>query len=205
MAQQSIFGSFRAVDPVQGLGQLNLADVTTAQSSVSRWTTGATQINLVPTSVPLGQSWSIVSWYMTFYGAFNYLPLLPGQQYCGKLGKLIGGLTTSISGPTAGSPGLPYVTPVLDLPDDQSMLSTLWDGSDDPEFPALQSTIGSPVKDIRSGSLGLPVPLTLRSGDTVAIGLWLTPSLTQNLQTLIYNARYSIVYDDGIVVPPGKM
>lgn len=205
MGQQTIPGSFRAVDPAQGLGQLNLADVTSAQSSVSRWTTGATQINIIPTGVPLGQSWTVVSWYMNFYGVLNYLPILPGQQNCGKLGKLTGGLTTSVSGPTAGSAGLPYVTPMSDLPDDQSMLTTLWDGDSESAFPALQTVVGSPVKNVRSGGLQLPVPLTLRSGDTLAIGLWLSPSLTQNIQTLIYNTRYSIVYDDGIVVPPGKM
>lgn len=192
MSQQQISGAFRSTQLTNPSVNLNLDSGLIV--TVSEWQTGAALIDPVPIQPPLGERWSIVNAIIQFNGALAYVNS-PG--WFGRLGKLIGGLARSAT-PTQDPSGRQWVnSSLVSLPSDKSALSVLWDGAQDPAFPGFIFPSTPPVDSPVVGSISPPIPLEVTSGDQLFIGLWLTPSLVQNVAIWIYGATYTIVYDDG--------
>jgi hypothetical protein len=189
MAQQVVNGGFRFVNEAGLL--VNLQDLGQGPST---WTPGSTIIDPVPLSPTLADKYSIVSWQISFQGGYFYT----AARSFGKLPKVIGGLVRTPQQTQGAGPGAlnPFTAAALPLATDLSLLSVLWDGDQDPMFPV--APVVGPIPSVPTvGGLTLQVPLVIASGEGVAIGLWITPSLTQNLQIFITNATYTVNYDDG--------
>lgn len=185
MGQQTITGAFRTDTAGKALVD--------GPPAVAGYTTGATIVDIVNVNVPLGESWQIVSWTIAFTGAlFN-----GASGLWAKFGRVIGGLIYPGASQTLFPAGVPYVQPAQALPQNLATLALLWDGSTDPPFPALAT---NQPQAFVVGSLQLPVPVSLKSSETVGIGMWLTPSLIPSggLPLIeLLAAQYTIVFDDG--------
>jgi len=167
------------------LGLVNLADFT-----AGGWTPGCTLIDRLPIQAPLAPSWSITGWTIACY---LWLAQGPGGPRSGRLGKLLGGLVPSANS-TFTSNTIPYQNPGVPLPPDISMFADIWDGSVDPAPPSI--AVPLPPSSIVSSSLQLPVPLPLSSGDQLSLGLWLTPSVVNNVSLIVANATWAVTYTD---------
>lgn len=191
MGQQKITGAFRTNNLGPGFGLVNLEDQPgSGGGTVSQWTQGATLIDAINIQPSLGESWHVNAFEVRFRGGLAY----SGPPAFGRLGKLIAGLSQQ---KTTLSAGFPWVNPVLALPNDPfTAITVLWDGSTDPPFPALQFG-NPPVTEAIIGGLDLNQPLEISSGETITIGLWLTPSLVQGVTPNIFDATYTVIYDDG--------
>jgi hypothetical protein len=166
----------------------------------SQWTAGATAILPVPFQPGLTTPWSITGWSLSYQGQLLQ-PAGAAVPSLGRLGELWCGLLFNTGGSTQGRTP-PWVTPARPLPQDLSTFAKVWDGSTDPPFPWQSAT--APPK-YNGFSSELPIPQKMQSGEQVAIGLWLQPALVQNVQTLILNASYTIVYDDGLTAAPASI
>jgi hypothetical protein len=191
MALQKIWTPMRGERSVPEQGFLNLAD--SHPGAPSGWTSGATLIDPVPISPPLMQTWTLLAWGFTCVGAISGI-----SAGYGKLGSLWAGLLTEGEAPTVSptNPALPFVSPMLAMPPDITTFEKVWDGANDPVFPA--DAIPVQAGGTRAVSQNLPQPIPITSGRPLAFGLWLTPSLSNSAVPVIYNAAFSLVYDDGI-------
>jgi hypothetical protein len=197
MGQQQIVGPFRALDTV------NLIDQ--CFSNVASWSSGATLIDAVPVQPVLGQVWSIVAWSITFTG--NLTVIDSTQPLFGNLGSLVGGVGVGLQ-PTNGV-GIAYVNPMQGFPASPVNIATMWDGNTDPPFPTvsaippLGNRTGPSPYTTQTFSSEIPNPLDLSAGDQLSIGLWLTSSLIRNIEIVVSNASWSVIYDDGQQVTTG--
>lgn len=184
---QTISSAFRAQTSitVSPFAPVNLTDIAQAASA---WTPGATTIDTISIQPPLGEIWSIVAHAITL-DAF----MLTGTPTYGKLGRILGGIVRMA--PTIANPAnanSPWTNPALPLPDNTLGLTTLWDGTSDPVVRNINSGDATHL----TGQLSLPVPITIPPGDTLQMGLWITPSLAAGVQLAVADATYAIFYDD---------
>lgn len=207
MANQQIRGSFPGF-PISG-NLLNLTDVVPFSAATGYTTGGFLTVGAPLDSPPLSQVWSLIAWTITLQG------LLAGAgANFGRLGSIIAGvargLQTNTPAPNGIAPPGPWSNKGIQLPPDQSALTTIWDGNTDPAFHL--STSGTPPAKPEPivATFSPPVPIEVESGETLGIGLWLKPSLigipggagTGLIQ--IFNAAYTITLDDGAGAPtPG--
>lgn len=142
-----------------------------------------------PTAV---SRWRIIGWGLSFQASLLGIDAV-GVMPFARLGKLYGGLVRN-----AGLTEQPGFIPFSGLPPDHSMIELLWDGQNDPPFPQASSSTpfvpGAP--SMENKSVTLPIPLDAEQDDRLQIGFWLTPMLGQNTRVWVFNAGYSIVYDD---------
>lgn len=208
MTIQRTPGAFRAEPASAGQGQtINLYDPSTNSAAFeSAWTEGATLIDAVQVSPKQNQSWTLLSIsFQTYLGIVS----LAGQTF-GKFGKMLAGIMPPAqqANPTNGGSGVPYVTPFIPLPNDTSLFQTVWDPAIDPDPPSfITFGPGTPITSLLpiSSTIALPQPIALVPGDSLAIGLWLMPSLLGTDGTIdgliglfAQYSSYTITYDDGL-------
>lgn len=153
-------------------------------SSAGQWSDGAARIQPVTAQATIARPWTIYSIGIAGKGAL--LPISTAPR--GLLGKLYGGLLAG--GTFGGNSATTFVQPPGPaLP----TIMKLWDGTQDAPFPMLTSA--RPAGGFFSETLQLPQPLQLDPGDQIAVGLWLTPNLVNDMQTLIYSVTWTIGYD----------
>ena len=171
-----------------GADGVAIADTPTA---ISTYTAGAVALQAVPFQPDLMSRWQLLSWSLSYLGGLLY-PNSTITAY-GRLGAFWAGLVLgSHTNPISPNP---WSNPVTPFPGDMSTFAKVWDGATDPPFPA----VTSPTPPAYDGyTNGFAQPLTIQPGDQLTLGLWLTPALVQNCQTLIKNVNYTIAYDDGI-------
>jgi len=216
MGTQFIEGSFRRqIIPGESGDQipLNVADGTPVPAT--GWTVGGTIIdNLDIQAAPLGQVWSFLGWSITF-SPFIQVPA-GGTAAITQLGNIVGGLTFLNATPTIfgdvvdGVPyQQPYTVPMIPLPTNTFGLDTLYDGRTDTVPPAGTTPVLPPEVSqppLYSDAPGLvpiihtyalPVPVQIYPGQSVKMGLWITPSEVTDAILSVTGANYVIVIDDG--------
>jgi hypothetical protein len=182
-----------------GVPVANVADVGT--NAFAGWTPGAYQLLTIPEQPGLTSPWVVEGFGVTYSG----LHVLgnEGTPPYGTFGKLWAGLVSPAQRSTLTSGGvtLPWVQPCVALPPQASLLGMVWDGAQDQMFPTFSTAKAAQTLDTRSTTINLSSPLLLQPGEQVTVGLWLTPSLVSNINTVIYNAQYEILYDDAPTLP----
>jgi hypothetical protein len=136
---------------------------------------------------------TVLGYGFSFQGAlFNIKSTLNGAVVpnFARLGKLYGGLLKN-SGAGIGEGAF------TQMPPDRTMIELLWDGRNDPPWPqALNANPSFGTQSLQVFKESLPQPVEIDTGDTLEVGLWLTPMLGQNVGVWIVGAQYSILYDD---------
>lgn len=157
---------------------------------------------IVPLSAQptLSRPWTIMGWALQAKGVL--VRKIQGGTLAppyGQLGKVYASLMVGSGLPPTG----PAVTPFIPPPSQALQnLALLWDGSVDPPFPwgsDDQPPAGGFIQTVQA----LPIPQQLQSGEQLAIGLWLTPSIVGpavsagagSLSIAIYNVSYSVTYE----------
>lgn len=196
MGQQQVVGAFPGLPAsTVGLGNnmppLNMEDV--GAGPPAAWSLGATMAQTIPPQPPLGHEWTLIAWTINYYGMLAYTQ--SGAH--GTLGKLVGGAV--LGSLSIGSTVQPWVQPAAPLPSVASALDTIWDGAQDPIFPAIDNTNTVRLRQA-THTFVLNTPISLLPGDGLSVGLWLMPALTSSVITLIAGATYTLVFDDG--APP---
>jgi hypothetical protein len=189
VSQQYIDSAFRVRAPVPAAFNWNVADVTVAAPAA--WSVGGTLIDRLPIQPPLGDIWSVLSWSIRISPILFVSTLSPAF---GKLGRIVGGVLHAA--PTAFSTVQPWANPQQPLPNNSAGMTTMWDGVIDPLFVVGSASYPDLVAQPLVTNFQLPVPIDLYPGDELHIGLWITPSLAQNIQIAITNAAYSVIYED---------
>lgn len=166
----------------------------------------------------IGQKWKLLS--VSVQGYLGYvigdLPAgFQGPATYGKLGKLVAGLP-SLDIPVTALPPVAVLAnqiPLLQQPNDSSLLSTLWD----PAVNEMPPTIPNPTDANNRFQIGQllavntqispPQPLDMLPGVTPALAVWLQPSLFGWRQSQLTSANafglalfyttYTVNYDDG--------
>jgi hypothetical protein len=165
----------------------------------SNWTPGSTQIDSVQFSgIPPLAKWNVIATAVSAQLLWNQQGA--GASF-GRFGKVIAGLVPT-GQVTTGAAGAPSTAKMLPLPEDTSYLQTLWDGSSDPSPPVATSLVTTTAPFPLQESLQLPQPIVISSSTSLAFGLWVTPSLTQNATLVVYRAVFTVYFDDGKPVPP---
>lgn len=158
----------------------------------STWSPGATNITPVQPGPPVGQKWSVLAVSVAFNALllFSGLPLNP----YGRLGDVWASLVRA--GGTNGT-----VRPMQAFPTDKTQMTKLYDGANDPPFQSYNVDIGGPLPASyvpHAGGLQLPVPLSINAGEQLAVGIWLTPTLSANVGRIaLVNGTYAVAFDDG--------
>jgi len=189
----SISGAFRGI-PVFNSTQ-NFGDGVTGSPAIAdQRTQGVTQIDQLPLQPALAAPWVIDGWSIAFdLWLFQNAPTAP---IFGRLGSILGGLchAAQIPAPLVGG----GARPVLPLPPNLGLLTQLWDGVADPCPPIVpawaQAFPGAPTTI--STTYPLPQPMVLEPGDSLSIGMWLTPSVSQNVQLCVFNAHWTVSYTE---------
>lgn len=146
----------------------------------------------------VSEKWSVLG--VSFQAGLS-LNVNPGAAPAfGLLGKLIAGLLVDDPVPVTN-----YQSPLLSLPSDTSMYTTMWDGSVD-STPPSALVIPTPTAQTLnvSGTVSLPIARDLNPGQQVSVGMWLEPSLAGTQTTFltvltlqVSNGKFSMVIDDG--------
>ena len=195
----TISGAFRGSN-FSG-SSLNLGEGLTGPSGTAQRSQGGTAIDSLPLQPSLNVPWSINGWTI----GFDLWAFAAGgaQQMYGRFGNIYGGLCTS--GQTAGLHG---VQPVLPFPPNASLITQIWDGDQSPAPPIAPPGAGGagfPGLSTRiSSTFPLPQPEIVQPGDQLSVALWITPSVTSNIQLVIFNATWSIVYDERFPSTPSS-
>jgi hypothetical protein len=184
----SISGAFRGIPHFTSTQ--NLADGQVLDGTEQR-TQGATAIDQLPLQPSLAAPWLIAGWSIAFD---LWLFQAVSAPVFGRLGTIIGGLCHPPQTVEVGTGR----HPVQPLPANISLLTQLWDGNADTSPPSViagaTSFPGAPTS--LQTTYPLPQPLVLEPGDQLAIGLWLTPSVSQNVQLCVFNAKWTVSYDE---------
>lgn len=118
----------------------------------------------------------------------------------GRMGTLYGGITlTGVLSPV-GAFSTPFDRPGQPLPTDANLLTKIWDGSIDTCPPSILPGNNGPFLTV-SAVLSPPIPIEIDDLTSLLVGIWLTPSLTQNTDLYVTNSIYTIVYDDAKGAP----
>lgn len=171
------------------------------------WSLGATLLDPIQLDIPAQKSFSILG-----FSVMGQLSLLrSGNPSYGKLGKLLTAVVTDSSAHDTGNSALSnsnVAVPVLPLPRDASVITSLWDPAVDPLPPLIAASVPAiPASVPVSATLNLPQPLELEVGNQLLIGLWLMPSLgpnqaggpsigQPNTTIVLSQAVATIIYDD---------
>lgn len=182
---QRLEGQF-AGDEITSTG-FNTATLADNVAGVVTYSAGRMRTAAISTQPTIARPWTIYGFGVQGKGAL----VLGGLAASGLLGKLqaallIGGTFT----PTKAMAFTP--PPQRALPN----TITLWDGSQDPPFPFFDG-VNLPTGGYFSGTFALPQPQQMGLGDQLALSLWLTPSLTKAIETVVYNTTWTILYDTG--------
>jgi hypothetical protein len=194
---------------------VNLYDDLTIVSGTS-WSLGATIIEQLSFNPLPSEKWVVIAYsvsgsmYLCESPASSVSPA--AYQAYGKFGTIKSALL--FGNDTVGQTGTgtdPTHHPQLPLPSDLSTLMDIWNPAEDslpPQLPynvspPLAGSVGnSAVPLVVGNTLVLPTPKPLQQGIPVGIGVWMAPSLlsgsNNNFPALyLFNAKYSVVYDDG--------
>lgn len=130
--------------------------------------------------------------------------------YFGKLGKIIAGilLPTNPQPTTGSSVGVPYSQNGMTALPDPTLSVTLWDPAIDSLPPVYDWNVSIPNKNtLPSGylqvaqQLQLPQSAVLEGGQTIAVGIWILPSLIGSpagaphaFQIAAFQATYLLIY-----------
>lgn len=153
------------------------------------WTAGARSIAPLTAQPTIARPWTIYGWGIQAYGYI--VNNTQGARFWGRFGKLLasimfGGTFTPLNNVAFAQPD-PAAIPNL---------QTLWDGDKDTALPSLNVSGNSlPTTGFLNGQYALPAPQPLKQADQIAIGIWLTPSLINNLEITFFNISYSLIYD----------
>lgn len=149
------------------------------------WTTGQMSIAILSAQPTIARPWTVYGFGMHGRGALG-----TGGINRGLLGRLYGAIMF-------GGTYTPQNNVAFSLPNPDAIpnIIKLWDGSEDPPFPLVAGIPPEPVGGYFQGSLQLPQPQQLGPADQIALLLWLTPSLTNNVETMIRQAAWNVVYD----------
>lgn len=198
---------------------LNVSELM-APAVATGWTEGGTIIDDLKQQPPLGQTWSFLGWsiVLTPLVLYNGGAGATGPDIIGQLGRIIAGLTFTRPTPTLhdvpGAGGVffeqPWHEPMIPLPPNTFGLDTLWDGRQDTAPPTSTGGIMLPpevhIPAMYSAAFGLqqivhnyalPVPVEVSPGQTMQMGLWITPSNARNFALSVTGAAYNVVVDDG--------
>lgn len=203
MAQQQLGGSFRALASASTGRTINLME---PLGGVLGRTPGSSVIDTISVQLPLGAVWTILAWQIMFQ-----IALAVNGPCNGRLGKVIGGLQSGAvqsNGPAGSPAGQPFTAAMLPLPNEPSLFATLWDGSQDQSPPLISAALplvlpSNNGEGVISGGQNLSQPMKIVSGDSLSIGMWLTPSVVgagsgSNYNSLVvFSAAWTITYDDG--------
>lgn len=148
------------------------------------WTTGQQSLAVLTSQPTLARPWTIYGFGVHGRGALG-----TGGANHGLLGKLYAALL--FGGTYTPQNNVPFQLP---NPDGIPNVVKLWDGSTDEPFPVVAGIPPEPAAGYFQGSLQLPQPQTLGPADQIAIALWLTPSLTNNVETMIRQAAWTVLY-----------
>lgn len=150
------------------------------------WSSGRQSIAVVSSQPTIVKPWTVYGFGVQGQGVFGR-----GTPTYGLLGKLFTALL--FGGTYTPQNNVPFLLPPTSgVPN----VVKLWDGTSDPPFPTLPDTVTPiPPGGYFQGSLQLPQPQALEPGDQIAVAIWLTPSLTNNVETIIKNAGWTIFYD----------
>jgi hypothetical protein len=167
---------------------------------------GATLIDSLAASPAGSQKWNLISLSMQGYLCLSCGST--GTPY-GDLGRIIAGILSPTS-PQQLSQGtnVPWVNPMLPLPNDMSLMTTLFDPIID-STPALSTAFlrdaVDPLSQLTpvSATVSPPNPIQLIGGEGLSIGIWVYPSLlgcsafgAVGLQ--LQYMSYTLAYDDGL-------
>jgi hypothetical protein len=178
---------------IPGIPGVILADASANGFASSQWTQGGVALYQIPAQPGLTTPWKIVGYSISFQGLI-YTPT-PSLPTYGLMGSIWGGLLFDTSVPP-NQGGNPWMNPMPQFPANSGLVNKLWDGETDTPFPLIDPAVAMPPARFLTFTESLDVPVTMQSGEGVVFGLWLAPGLVQNLQILLANATYSLIYDD---------
>ena len=179
------FGS--SYPPGQTLNAID--NLTNETGTFSGWTAGASAQDQVDLLGPLPYTATILGYAINAQLGLHTNGTDPAW---GKFEKIIAAIKF---GATQADPFFGSAP----LPTDSSLISTVWD-------PAADSLPPSDLASLMPIGVEFQLPQSLPILEqSLAIGVWLTPSLLSlehsglvtNVGLAIYNAQYSVVYDDG--------
>lgn len=219
----TIGGAFRAFtgnpysipQPVATPPNANIWDaayVASTPANTANRTMGATQIE--QPAGPINGGWDYDLLGFSIQGLISLYLTGPGvavTQICGKLGKILCGITptstptfTQVPSSSGGSRTAPFTTPVLPLPTDGSKITTLFDPANDElplQIPYSTAGIGLPIQT----SLILPQPLRIIGGVAPCVGVWMLPSVLGSISAvsqaaplglLLQSLSFELIYDN---------
>lgn len=170
----------------------NVFDVVNVGAGGPGLTSGGQLLLPIPSQPTQARPWTIYGWGVALTITLIHQPNAWKQPY-GKLGKILAGPLFDI-----GSIANPRSARTLfAAPDSAALpnLATIWDGTQD-SSPPFWTGGDPPVGGQISQSSQLPQALTLRQGEQIGFGLWLTPALT-GVATVITGATYNVTYAVG--------
>lgn len=153
------------------------------------WTLGGTVIEGLPLQPSLLAPWTIEGWTIGFDLLAFWSVLAP---IYGRLGNICGGLCEQQRTPDSF-----WRNKVLPFPVNASLVTQIWEGDQSPCPPIING--GGPIYGTPPRinlTYPLPQPVIVQQGDQLSIGIWITPSLTANLQLVLLNATWSIAYEE---------
>lgn len=167
------------------------------------WTIGGTIIDPMEFQPLPSENWRILAYSVKGILTLTQYPnKIAGGLYpmYGKFGKIITSLVvgTDFSSPT-GAPAFPWVVPIAPIPTDFTNSVDLWDPAvNNLPQQGPQNAGGIPIQ----ASLQLQQPRQIQQAAQMGIGIWIMPSLLSGNNgqfpcLSIYNAVWSVVYDDG--------
>lgn len=168
------------------------------------WTGGAAQICPIPTQPALTEVWSLVAWSIACVGVVDTHPFTNSLAAYGRLGKLLGGVLIDAPFNTkqsqAFSGSSPWSVYWLNPVPSGAFQDTIWDGENDPLLPSIVQSAPAPSTFPAvqlAHTYTFPQPLDVFPGQTIAMALWLTPSLSTNIDITFMNATYTLHYQMG--------
>lgn len=197
MSVRTLPGTFRTLT-TSGVA-INLRDVVSwgASTFQSIRSGGSTLIDTLPLTPTQQQKWTLIAVSIQAGVVFQ-----SADSSFGKLGKLVAGLVPSGADTPGNFSGLS--APLLPLPDDSSLIATLWDPAADPMPPVQPLNANPPAQLNVQTQISPPVPRPLVSGDNMGIGLWLLRSIIGGNNSsagvtglAVVGAKYTVIYDDG--------
>ena len=185
---QQLQGAFPAIPG----GQTCLADLNSPAGS-NGWTPGKQTLATTTAQATIARPWTIYGWGIRGFGVIaKNASGGANQNPYGRLGKIVAAiLPASAASQQANQPFTPPP------PEAAPYLATVWDGSSDPLFPYFDNVNQNsfPVTGLFATTQQLPQPVGLNPAEQIAVGMWLTPSLVNNTEIIIFQATYTILYD----------
>lgn len=206
MSIQTIAGAFTQV-PISytlGFGGTAVCQDPGGGGAFSAYTSGITRVSPLTVQPSLVQDWSVLGITVQTRAAVVAINRPTVAFTFGRFGSIWAGLFLDTPVRDFGPPQFPA---------DMSPFTKIWDRDSDPPLRLLQNVTADPGEDLFSllaTTFMFPVPLSVRSGSQLAMGLILTPSLVDggvlvnttpqniglNTVVTVKSCRYSVLYDD---------